>query len=270
VNGRGAFDGEMGFPRRLSEEQQERLLAGAPSADGGELDQTAAFVRALPALVREQPDEVLAAALVPRLAAAARGGAAEAAEHPTAPLTRRPTRSRRMLVARVAVAVALLPALMAGLAFAGVSLPQPAQDALDRVGVDLPNQSAVDEEEDTTGGDADDGDAGQPADKGSETAKEKRRQGTKKSNPARAQGRGHGAQGQGRALGKRGLAPGQTGAAGNIGKGGGQGKGKSTGSSSAGGGKAKEPAKSGPKPPKQQAIPPGQAKAKTKAEGKGK
>ncbi|MGH2957597.1 MAG: hypothetical protein ACRDL6_11460, partial [Solirubrobacterales bacterium] len=63
----------MGFSRRLSSEQQERLLAGAPFADGGELDQIAGFVRALPALVHERPDEVLAAALVPRLAAAARG-----------------------------------------------------------------------------------------------------------------------------------------------------------------------------------------------------
>lgn len=226
-----AFDGEMGFPRRLSREQQERLLAGAPSADGGDLDRIAAFVRALPALVREQPDDVLTAALVPRLAAAARASAAEAEHRPTVPLARRPARSRRMLVARVAVAVALVPALMAGLAFAGVTLPEPAQDAFERVGVDLPNQAAVDEE--AAGGDEVD-------EQGSETADQKRKHGTKKSNPARAQGRGQGAQGRGRALGKRGVAPGRTGSVGNAG---GQGKSRAEARSGgkAGGDAAKAP-----------------------------
>lgn len=245
-----AFDGEMGFPRRLSREQQERLLAGAPFADGGELDRMAAFVRALPALVREQPDDVLTAALLPRLAAAARSSAVEAEQAPT--VARRPARSRRMLVARIAVAVALLPALMAGLAFAGVTLPEPARDAFDRVGVDLPNQSAVDEDEDAAGDDA-----VQPAGKGSETSEQKRKHGTEKSNPARAQGRGHGAQGRGRALGKRGVAPGQTGSVGNAG---GQGTSRAEAQSEgkAGGTARRSPPPQAGKP----VIPPGRAKAK--------
>jgi hypothetical protein len=254
VSRHDAVDGEMGFPRRLSREQQERLLAGAPFADGGELDRTAAFARALPALVREQPDEVLTAALMPRLAAAARSSAVEAAQAPT--VARRRVRSRRMLVARVAVAVALLPALMAGLAFAGVTLPEPARDAFDRVGVDLPNQSAVDE--DAAAGDDD---AVQP---GSETSEQKRKQGTEKSNPARAQGRGHGAQGRGRALGKRGVAPGQTGSVGNAGTNNAGGQGKSQGAAQSQG-KASGSARRSPPPQAREPVtPPGRARGKKK------
>jgi len=46
------------------------------------------------------------------------------------------------LVARVGIAAALLPLLIAGLAFAGVTVPDPARSAFDSVGVELPNQPA--------------------------------------------------------------------------------------------------------------------------------
>jgi hypothetical protein len=38
----------------------------------------------------------------------------------------------------------MLPLTLAGLAFAGVSLPDPAQSAFDRVGISLPNQATSD------------------------------------------------------------------------------------------------------------------------------
>jgi hypothetical protein len=38
----------------------------------------------------------------------------------------------------------VLPLALAGLAFAGVSLPDPAQSAFDRVGISLPNQATSD------------------------------------------------------------------------------------------------------------------------------
>jgi hypothetical protein len=259
VSGGDAYNGEMGFQRRLSTEQQERLLAGAPFADGGELDEMAAFARALPAFAREQASDVLTAALVPRLAAASRASA-EGAGSPQAAIAPPPrrARSRRRMVARVAIAVALLPALFAGLAFAGVTLPEPAREAFERVGVDLPNQSAVEDEPAAAGDDArdvDDQDAG--------PASEKRKRGTEKDNPARARGRGNGTQGKGRALGKRGLAPGKTGSRGKSGsRGGGQ---DSGGGTSGGGSQGKANGQSGGSPPPQAnkpVIPPGQAKLK--------
>ncbi|HZA57899.1 MAG TPA: hypothetical protein VE523_01785, partial [Solirubrobacterales bacterium] len=66
-------------------------------------------------------------------------------------------RHRLALVARIAVAVALLPLLTAGLAVAGVRLPDAAADAFDSVGVDLPNQAAS-EDSNGTGGSAGDED----------------------------------------------------------------------------------------------------------------
>jgi hypothetical protein len=144
VSGNGASNNGMRFPRRLSARDQELLLTGSPMADGGELDEVAAFVRALPAYVPEQPNEVLAAALVPRLAEAARTAPPrEASPRETSGPAQRPW-SRRALAARVAVAVALLPAFTAALAFAGVEVPRPAQDAFESVGVDLPNQDEAD------------------------------------------------------------------------------------------------------------------------------
>ena len=45
------------------------------------------------------------------------------------------------------MAIALLPAVMAGLAFAGVALPEPAREAFERVGIELPNQAPADSSE---------------------------------------------------------------------------------------------------------------------------
>jgi hypothetical protein len=106
-----------------------------------EMREAALFTHALRAAVPTQPDRGLTATIVPRLAATARTATHEAETRPSrrpAPLSAR--RSRRWLVARVAIAVALIPLLLAGLAFAGVTVPTPARDAFHSVGITLPNQ----------------------------------------------------------------------------------------------------------------------------------
>jgi hypothetical protein len=107
----------------------------------GEMNEVVLFENALRAAVPTRPDPELGATLVPRLAGLARAATLEAEKH----AVRRPTtapRSRRALVARVAIAIAVIPLVFAGLAFAGVTVPGPAQDAFDAVGISLPNQPA--------------------------------------------------------------------------------------------------------------------------------
>jgi cell division protein FtsN len=121
------------------------------SGDGAYEDEMNAealvFMDALRAAVPTRPDPRLGAALVPRLAATARASTIEAETRSmrsgtatTALAPRRP-RSRRALVA-VAVAVALIPVVFAGLAVAGVTVPSPARSAFRSVGIHLPNQPA--------------------------------------------------------------------------------------------------------------------------------
>jgi hypothetical protein len=104
----------------------------------GEMNDVAMFQSALRLAVPTQPDPALGRDLVPRLAQAARASMV-AAETRAA---RRKPRSRLALVARVGIAVALIPLVLAGLAFAGVTVPAPARSAFDSVGITLPNQPA--------------------------------------------------------------------------------------------------------------------------------
>jgi hypothetical protein len=108
-----------------------------------EMNEVVVFTDALRAAVPAPPNRDLATAIVPRLAATARSSTIEA-EARTSGRTQvrgsgRP-RSRRALVARVAVAVALIPLLLAGLASAGVTVPGPARDAFHSIGITLPHQ----------------------------------------------------------------------------------------------------------------------------------
>jgi hypothetical protein len=111
-----------------------------------EMNDVALFTNALRAAVPARPDPGVGTVLVPRLAQAARTATAVAEAPAKAPeTTRRPAprlRSRRSLVARVAIAVGLIPLAFAGLAVAGVTVPAPARDAFDSVGISLPNQPA--------------------------------------------------------------------------------------------------------------------------------
>jgi hypothetical protein len=116
-------------------------------AYGGEMSyEVSLFENALRAAVPVQPDPRLGADLVPRLAQAARASTIEAETRASGggAWRRGRARSRRALVARVGIAVAAVPLALAGLAFAGVNLPDPAQSAFDRVGISLPNQATND------------------------------------------------------------------------------------------------------------------------------
>jgi hypothetical protein len=117
VSGGGAFEDRMGI-RGSSDAEADRLLAGGSNGGDPEarIGEAAAFLR------------MARTALLDRA---------------TSPVTRpaRPIfRSRRRLVAKLAIAMALVPAVLAGLAFAGVTLPGPANSAFNSVGVNLPNQ----------------------------------------------------------------------------------------------------------------------------------
>jgi hypothetical protein len=102
-----------------------------------EMKDVALFESALRAAVPTRPDPSLGRTLVPRLAAAAR-----ASTVPTETRTVGRPRSRRALVARAGIAVALIPLVLAGLAVAGVTVPKPARSAFDEIGISLPNQPA--------------------------------------------------------------------------------------------------------------------------------
>jgi hypothetical protein len=114
------------------------------SGDGayeGEMNEVVLFENALRAAVPARPDPRLADTLVPRLAEVARTATIDAETPATRVRTAAP-RSRFALVARVGIAVALIPLVLAGLAFAGVTVPGPARTAFDKVGITLPNQPA--------------------------------------------------------------------------------------------------------------------------------
>jgi hypothetical protein len=106
-----------------------------------EMNQVALFENALRAAVPTRPDPRLGTELVPRLAEIARAATIEAEARAPRRRTAAP-RSRLALVARVGIAVALIPLVLAGLAFAGVTVPGPARSAFDSVGISLPNQPA--------------------------------------------------------------------------------------------------------------------------------
>ena len=108
------------------------------------MNEVALFENALRAAVPSQPDRTVGSDLVRRLASVARSATLEIETQATRGAARVPAwrRSRLALVARVAIAVALIPLALAGLAVAGVNLPQPARDAFDSLGVNLPNQAS--------------------------------------------------------------------------------------------------------------------------------
>jgi hypothetical protein len=106
----------------------------------GEMNEVVLFENALRAVVPTRPDPRLGTELVPRLAEIARAATVEAETR--APSRRTAPRSRFALVGRVGIAVALIPLVLAGLAFAGVTVPGPARSAFESVGITLPNQPA--------------------------------------------------------------------------------------------------------------------------------
>jgi hypothetical protein len=172
-----AFEREMRFSNRITDAGVERLLApgsaGGPGSGSGDPGDEAlqSFVETLRAELPAQPPADGEAILITRLADSARRASLAAAGQATAPIepVLRPSRRwrpRLVLFGRVALAAALAPALLAALAFAGVELPEPAQDAFERVGIELPNQAGGDEATPQSGkaGEDEDEDAGQQED----------------------------------------------------------------------------------------------------------
>jgi hypothetical protein len=144
VSGGGAFEDRMGIGG-ISDAEAERLLRGGSNGGdpGARIGETAAFLRMARTVLLEQPPPEMEAELVARLAETARLSAASRVAPPARPIFR----SRRRLVTKLAVAMAMVPAALAGLAFAGVTLPGPANAALESVGVNLPNQEDGDDED---------------------------------------------------------------------------------------------------------------------------
>ncbi len=105
------------------------------------MNEVALFQSALRVAVPTRPDPRIGFELVPRLAQMARAATTEAETQASRRGSAlRTGRARRALVARVAIVVGLIPLVLAGLAFAGVTVPGPARDAFDSLGITLPNQ----------------------------------------------------------------------------------------------------------------------------------
>lgn len=138
----GAFEDGMKRFGRISDEDAERVLSGTSfdSAEGAAVGELVLFARALRASGAQAPDPALETALVPRLAEAA---AASRLNMPQDAPRRTVGRGAgwRPRLALLGATVLLLPALMAGLAYAGVSLPEPAKAPFEALGIQLPNQS---------------------------------------------------------------------------------------------------------------------------------
>jgi len=231
----------MGILGRIRDEDAELLLAGrAPTRGGAPFEEVASFVDALRAAVPAPPDQTLESSLVQRLAETAwSASAATTVETAPIPTVRAATwRPRLALAASVAMAVVLVPVVMAGLAFAGVTLPEPVRSVFEDVGLQLPNQP--DEDDSSTGANENVGKEGAASQSsGSDSGSDGDSSGNAEhvKHGRRADRRGHGNGG---------------------GHGNGQGQG-TAGSQGAGGGPAGVPPGQGGIPPGQGGTPPGQA-----------
>lgn len=205
--------------------QEMRVLRELTEGD----QELASFLQEMRATLVAPPAAAVATALPARLAVEARaaGPSRAPSTNGRGAASERPRRAPWRPVLRVALAVAAIPLLFTGLAFAGVKLPDPATSAFESIGIDLPNQA---EDDQAAGGASDDDDAGTAHDgdsAGSETGQSnssgKLGHGRATQNPARAEGK----PGNVRAVGQQAPVPGG-GAPADAGGGGGNG-GKATG-----------------------------------------
>jgi hypothetical protein len=190
-----------------------------------EMNEAIVFMDALRAAVPTRPDPRLESTLLPRLAATARASTFEAENGTTrrrvAPATRaaRRPRSRFALVARVGIAVALIPLVLAGLALAGVTVPSAARSAFDSVGIILPNQPAGHAKETTSPNQSTEGTSGTASEAGKSTASSNGKSAAAHPHALRQRQKAHGkalGHDRGNAIGLKDLIPpghsGQTGA----------------------------------------------------------
>jgi hypothetical protein len=216
--------------------------------------ETAMFMEALRAAVPAQPDPRFGESLVPRLAQAARAATVEAETRSARAITR-PPRSRRTLVARVAIAVALLPLLLAGMAFAGVTLPQPARSVFSAVGIHLPNQPS--ERSSSSAGTSG---AGAAASEPASTSGKAKGQANAEQKKHHGKGKGHAKQHGKSSTAPHGVAHGHTGSPGTRGNGGSNSSAGGNGASHGGGSSGS----SGSAHSKAPSAPRGQAKGHSK------
>jgi hypothetical protein len=104
------------------------------------------FLQEMRATLVAPPAGAVATALPARLAAEARAAAPSSNGRHTGAAVR-PRRAPARPLLRIALAVAAIPLLFTGLAFAGVNLPGPAKDAFESIGIELPNQAEDDRAE---------------------------------------------------------------------------------------------------------------------------
>jgi len=149
MSGHDAFEEEMRLGRLHTVPDLDRLLERRVDDADPDLE-LAEELLAVRHELRTAPD----AATATRHMSAIRAAAVELTSTPrSASAVAGPTRRRRLGLG-LATAIACLPVLGVGLAFAGVALPGPAGSAFERLGVELPNQAGGDGEAGVPGGDA--------------------------------------------------------------------------------------------------------------------
>ena len=143
-----AYESDMGWLSKLSDEEIEQALAGDYAGDDASLADLAAFSLAAKTIFAAAPDDATRAAHVNAIAEAA-ADLDVAPAHASKPAASSPIRRLKLvltslfasLIAKVALVGVALAATTGGLAAAG-SLPEPAQEALaraaEKVGFELP------------------------------------------------------------------------------------------------------------------------------------
>lgn len=112
-------------------------LRDRPVADSGAFH-LAAFAHELRDLGRVEPDPAVASSHLAQMRAAAQ---ASETRVPAAP-PRTSVADRGRIARRAALGAVSIPLVASGLAVAGVDLPDPASDAFEAIGIELPNQSS--------------------------------------------------------------------------------------------------------------------------------
>lgn len=153
MSDRDAYRDEMRILSGLSDRDVDCLLSGRPGEES-ESEELAVFLRDLRAVYTEAPSEAIEATHVAAIARAACALAPGREELTPAqrPSTQAPNQAKRrgtmtkkrlaLLTAGLALAV---PLSLAGLATAGVTLPDAARAPFDQLGLELPNQATADD-----------------------------------------------------------------------------------------------------------------------------
>ncbi len=193
----------------------EMAFLNRPSPEDADL---AEFAPSLRATLVSAPPAGEAAAIVPRLAREARVAHAQGPSRADRAQPSGDSRLKR--VGQLALGFCLVPLVAAGLAAAGVKLPESAQSAFESVGIDLPNQNEPASEVPST--------SPAPAAPAGNASGVKPGKAKPKPTKGRGKAKGNGNGGSG-SPGNSGSAPGHNKAGGSTGSGGSSGNGKAVG-----------------------------------------